>query len=191
MGMDDDDEDNEDDDEPLTLPLNDADKPARKNPEVGRVAVSDKPAEPAVDKPASEKPLADQPAPDKPPAEKPATEAEKPAAATPMKCFRGYCPIVLKDDRKLIEAKADIKAEYRGRMYTFSSIEAKENFEDNPRKYIPASDDIDMVRQTTGDNGIEGTLEHAAWYRGRLYLFSSAESRREFVDAPSKFSVNE
>jgi YHS domain-containing protein len=192
MGMDeDDDEDDEDDDEPLTLPLHDADKPARKNPEVGRVADADKPAESAVVKPMSEKPLADQPASEKPAADKPATEVEKPAAPAPMKCFRGYCPVVLKDDRKLLEAKADIKAEYHGRTYTFSSIAAKETFEDNPRKYIPAGDGIDVVRQTAGDSGIEGTLEHAAWYRGRLYLFSSAESRREFVDAPSKFSVND
>jgi YHS domain-containing protein len=191
MGMDDDEDEDEDDDEPLTLPLNNADKPARKNPEVGRVAESDRPAEPAADKSASEKPLADQPATEKPSVDKPATEVEKPAAPAPMKCFRGYCPVVLKDDRKLIEAKADIKAEYRGKIYTFSSIEAKETFADNPRKYIPAGDGIDVVRQTAGDNGIEGTLEHAAWYRGRLYLFSSAESRREFVDAPSKFSVND
>src|SRR5262245_47778166 len=192
MGMDeDDDEDDEDEDEPLTLPLNDADKPARKNPEVGRVAESEKPADPAVEKPASEKPLADQPASDKPGADKPATEVEKPVAPAPMKCFRGYCPVVLKDDRKLIEAKADIKAEYRGRIYTFSSIEAKETFEDNPRKYIPAGDGIDVVRQTAGDSGIEGTLEHAAWYRGRLYLFSSPEPRRGFVDAPTTLSVNQ
>jgi YHS domain-containing protein len=192
MGMDeDDDEDDEDDDEPLTLPLNDAGKPARKNPEVGRVAESDKPAEPAADKPASEKPLADQPASEKPAADKPATDVEKPVTPAPMKCFRGYCPVVLKDDRKLIEAKADIKVEYRGRIYTFSSIEAKETFEDNPRKYIPAGDGIDVVRHAAGDSDIEGTLEHAAWYRGRLYLFSSAESRREFVDAPSKFGLND
>jgi YHS domain-containing protein len=38
-----------------------------------------------------------------------------------------------------------------------------------------------------GEKGVDGSLEHAAWYRGRLYLFSSADTRREFVDAPSKF----
>jgi YHS domain-containing protein len=188
--MDDEDDDEDDDDEPLTLPLNDSDKPARKSPEVGRVAEADKPAEP-VDKPATEKPLAEKTASEKPAADKPAPEIEKPATPAPMKCFRGYCPVVLKDDRKLIEAKQDIKAEYHGRIYTFSSVEAKETFEDNPRKYIPAGDGIDVVRHAAGDSDIEGTLEHAAWYRGRLYLFSSAESRREFVDAPSKFLVND
>src|SRR5262245_43517895 len=84
MGMDDDEDDeDEDDDEPLTLPLNDADKPPRKNPEVGRVAESDQLSEPVVEKPAPEKPLADQPASDKPAADKPATEVEKPAVPSP------------------------------------------------------------------------------------------------------------
>jgi len=200
LGMDDEDEDDDDDDEPLTLPLNDSDKPARRNPEPARVAEAEKPAEPVVnpgtekplaEKPITDKPLAEKPAAEKPAADKPASEIEKPTTPAPMKCFRGYCPVVLKDDRKLIEADADIKAEFRGRIYTFSSIEARETFEDNPRKYIPAGEGIDVVRQTAGDSGIEGTLEHAAWYRGRLYLFSSAESRREFVDAPSKFVIND
>jgi YHS domain-containing protein len=193
QGMMDDDEDDEDedDDEPLTLPLNDSEKPARKSPDPARVAEAEKPVEPAAEKPATEKPLAEKPASEKPATDKPASEAEKPLTPAPMKCFRGYCPVVLKDDRKLIEAKADIKAEYHGRIYTFSSTEARETFEDNPRKYIPAGDGIDVVRHAAGDSDIEGTLEHAAWYRGRLYLFSSAESRREFVDAPSKFIVND
>jgi YHS domain-containing protein len=191
MMDDEDDEDDEDDDESLTLPLDDSDKPAHKSPEIGRIAEAEKPAEPEADKPAAEKPEVEKSAADKPAADKPASEVEKPATPAPMKGFRGYCPVVLKDDRKLIEAKPGIKAEYHGRIYTFSSIEAKETFEDNPRKYIPAGDGIDVVRQTAGDTGIEGTIEHAAWYRGRLYLFSSAESRREFVDTPGKFVVND
>jgi YHS domain-containing protein len=48
-----------------------------------------------------------------------------------------------------------------------------------------------VVRHATGETGVEGTLEHAAWYRGRLYLFSSADSRREFVETPSRFVVND
>src|SRR5262249_25780794 len=107
MMDDDDDEDDDDDDESLTLPLTDSEKPARKSPEIGRIAEAENRAEPVTDKPAAEKPEVDKPA-----ADKPASEVEKPATPAPMKGFRGYCPVVLKDDRKLIEARPDIKAEY-------------------------------------------------------------------------------
>jgi YHS domain-containing protein len=76
-------------------------------------------------------------------------------------------------------------------LYTFSTLDAKESFDENPRKYIPAGEGNDVVKLTVGETGIEGTLEHAAWYRGRLYLFSSPETRREFVETPSKFVVND
>jgi YHS domain-containing protein len=164
---DEDDDDDDDDDESLTLSSEATSKTAAK------------PVEPAAEKPAKEI------------AEKPAKEVETPAASEEMKGFRGFCPVVLKDDRKLIEARPHIRSEYRGKVYTFSSVDAKEAFDENPRKYVPAGEGHDVVKQTAGESGVEGTLEHAAWYRGRLYLFSSAESRREFVETPSKFVVND
>ncbi len=166
LGIKDDDDDDDDDDEPLTLSTDASGKTAAK------------PIEPLAEKPAKE-------------AEKPAKEIEKPAGSEELKGFRGFCPVVLKDERKLIEARPHIQAEYRGKIYTFSSVDAKETFEENPRKYIPAGNGHDVVKQMAGEEGVEGTLEHAAWYRGRLYLFSSAESRREFVETPSKFVVND
>jgi YHS domain-containing protein len=123
--------------------------------------------------------------------EKPAAEIAKPVVAEEMKGFRGFCPVVLKDDRKLIEARPHIRSEYRGKIYTFSSVDAKDAFDDNPYKYIPAGEGRDMVKHTAGEEGIEGTLEHAAWYRGRLYLFSSAETRREFVETPGRFMTED
>jgi YHS domain-containing protein len=167
LGIKDDDDDDDDDDEPLTLSTEPSGKTALK------------PADPVAEKPVKEV------------AEKPARELEKPAVSDEMKGFRGFCPVVLKDERKLIEARPHIQSEYRGRIYSFSSVDAKEAFEENPRKYIPAGEGHDVVKQLAGEEGVEGTLEHAAWYRGRLYLFSSAESRREFVETPSKFVIND
>jgi YHS domain-containing protein len=171
---DEDDDEDDDDDEMLTLPVEGAAQPPQKA------------AEPAAPRPSSEKPNFERPN-----TEKPAGESEKPSTPGLMKGFRGFCPVVLKDDRKLIEARSHIRSEYRGKLYTFSTLDAKESFDENPRKYIPAGEGNDVVKLTVGETGIEGTLEHAAWYRGRLYLFSSPETRREFVETPSKFVVND
>lgn len=166
LGMtdeDDEDDEDDDDDEPLTLP---ADKPA------------DKPARPE---------------------QKPVEQAPQTLTRTPetspavevAKGFRGYCPVVLKDERKLIEARPHIRSEFHGKVYCFSTAEAKETFDENPEKYVPAEDGHDVVKHTDGKTMVEGTIEHAAWYRGRLYLFSSAETRREFVESPSRFAARE
>lgn len=187
LGMTDDDEDDEDDDETLTLPV---DEP---------VKAAQKPAEPATevsaaerDKPTREiaKPAAESAKPT-PETAKPATEIKNEPVPAIAKGFRGFCPVVLKDERKLIEARPHIRSEFRGKIYTFSTVEAKDAFEENPRKYVPAGDGNDVVRLTSGETGVEGTLEHAAWYRGRLYLFSSAQTRREFVETPSRYVVND
>ncbi len=133
------------------------------------------------------------------PVQKPAERAlptltktpENPPVAEVAKAFRGYCPVILKDERKLIEARPHLRSEYHGKLYCFSSEDAKDAFDENPQKYVPAEDGNDVVRHAAGKAVVEGTIEHAAWYRGRLYLFSSAETRREFVESPSRFVVRE
>jgi YHS domain-containing protein len=119
--------------------------------------------------------------------------SDKPAAAPiPMKGLKGLCPVQLKDDRKLIDAQPGITSEYRGKTYYFSTVDAKKAFDENPKKYSPAGDGNDVVQLTSGEKkAIEGTLDHAAWYRGRLYLFASPESRLEFVETPSKFVIED
>ena len=37
----------------------------------------------------------------------------------------------------------------------------------------------------TGEE-LEGSLDHAAWFQGRLYLFASAETMETFVSAPGQ-----
>jgi YHS domain-containing protein len=108
-----------------------------------------------------------------------------------LKGFRRYCPVLLKDERKLVEANPQFASNYRGATFQFSSAAAKSAFEENPRKYVPAGGGSDVVRLAAGEKGVEGSLEYAAWYRGRLYLFSSAESRKTFVETPSRYVVTD
>ncbi|MSR59908.1 MAG: hypothetical protein EXS05_20090 [Planctomycetaceae bacterium] len=112
-------------------------------------------------------------------------------AASTNKCFKGYCPVMLKDERKLIEARPEFESVYRGKIYLFSSLAARQAFDESPQKYSPAGDGRDVVQLAGGEDASEGTLEHAAWYRGRLYLFSSSETRAVFVETPARFSIND
>ncbi len=206
LGMKDDDDDDDDDDELLTLPVDKATKPPQKTTDQTKERPSTPTVTPTeeIDTPVKDKPLQSIEKPAKEietrasktenpvmAAETPARQAENPASGGIVTGLRGFCPVVLKNERKLIEARPHLRAEFRGRIYTFSSVDAKEAFEENPRIYVPAGDGNDVVRLSGDSARIEGSLEHAAWYRGRLYLFSTAQTRRVFVEAPSKYLVNE
>ncbi|MFN0053106.1 MAG: YHS domain-containing protein [Planctomycetales bacterium] len=119
------------------------------------------------------------------------TKSPAATVAIPASGFKGYCPVTLKEERKLVEARREFSSEHNGRLYSFSSLECKEAFDANPKKYIPAGEGRDVVKLATGEKGADGSLQHAAWYRGRLYLFSSPETRREFVESPNRFSVSD
>jgi YHS domain-containing protein len=197
---DDDDEDLDDkslmDDQPLKLPDLDtpaapAPLPAAAQPRSAAPPVTmNKPAEKPIER-AREPETAPPSRPAERPIEKPA-EKGPPSAPESLKGLKGFCPVILKDERRLVEARGQYNTQYRGKTYTFSSQEARNTFEANPAKYVPVEGGRDVVRLAGGNqNELDGTLEHAAWYRGRLYLFTSEESRREFVETPKKFMRDE
>ena len=42
--------------------------------------------------------------------------------------------------------------------------------------------------KATSDHGVEGTLDHAVWYKDRLFLFSSPESLEAFSANPLPYA---
>ncbi|QDU42843.1 YHS domain protein [Symmachiella dynata] len=105
--------------------------------------------------------------------------------------LKGFCPVTLKNDRDLVDAKPEFEAVHDTKVYQLSSAEAKAEFERAPEEYAPSKGGIDVVKYTLGAGEVEGTLEFAAWYRGRLYLFSSAVTYDAFMRQPKKFAVEQ
>ena len=104
--------------------------------------------------------------------------------------FKGFCPVVLRDDRDLADADAKFSSTYDWREFQFSSAEAKAKFDANPEKYVPVLGGDDVVRAADGEH-VAGSIEHAAWFKNRLYLFGSRESMRKFVTEPARFARDE
>jgi YHS domain-containing protein len=100
--------------------------------------------------------------------------------------FKGFCPVMLTDYRELVDAKLEFTTEYEGRRYWFSSEAARETFMLDPSAYTPARGGIDVVVFDRTGESREGSLDHAVWYRGQLYLFDSAETRAAFAAAPQE-----
>jgi len=119
------------------------------------------------------------------------SKLERIAARKGLKGLKGFCPVVLRDDRDLVDSSAEYTVSYNGRDYALSSSEAKIKFLDDPAKYAPAAAGCDVIHLALTGERQEGSLEHAVWYKGRLYLFSGVETMETFVAAPSSHATDE
>ena len=106
-----------------------------------------------------------------------------------MKGLKGFCPVSLRDDRELVDAKPEYQFTYRKQKFHFSSAKAREKFEANPIRYAPAAYGADVVALTRDKDVIEGTLEYAAWYKGRLYLLGSQANYDAFLADPVQYAT--
>ncbi len=106
-----------------------------------------------------------------------------------MKGLKGFCPVMLRDERELQDAKPDFHSQFRGQKFHFASAEAKAKFDQAPAGYAPAAYGADVVVLIRDKDVAEGTLDFAAWYKGQLYLFSSEETHTAFTNDPAKFAT--
>lgn len=105
--------------------------------------------------------------------------------------LKGFCPVVLRQKRQLIEAKPQFKATYAGKKYHFSSSEARATFEKSPQLFAPAHATQDAVALLDDDKSVPGTLDFAAWFQGRLYLFASQQNLEIFKADPEQYLDDE
>lgn len=103
--------------------------------------------------------------------------------------LKGFCPVVLRDERDLRDALPRFNSEFEGRIYNFSSEEALKKFEASPTTYAPAAGGDDVVLKSDSDEATQGTLDYAVWFKDRLYLFNSKDSLDTFVISPAKYAI--
>jgi YHS domain-containing protein len=98
--------------------------------------------------------------------------------------LKGFCIVALRDERDLKDALPQFRSTYNLRTYHFSNLEAKIEFDKNPKKYVPAYDGNDPVQLSTESEEREGSLDTALWFKGRLYLFVNHEQMQAFQNDP-------
>lgn len=147
-----------------------------------RTRLTAKPANP-VDKP-SLKPLhIPAQAPNAPTSE----NQRKLAEARETAGLRGFCCVALRQQRALIETRPQFHATHQGQKYYFSSLAAKTAFEKAPDLFVPVYQGKDAVALIDEEETLPGTLDFAAWYQGRLYLFSTRENLDQFKESPEDY----
>lgn len=104
-------------------------------------------------------------------------------------CLRGFCPVALRDDRRLRQSLAEFTSEYQGKTYRFSSEEARDRFIANPECYVPFAGGLDVIEVKQGHVS-QGSLDFAVWFRHRLHMFSNADNLAIFRANPRAFACN-
>lgn len=107
-----------------------------------------------------------------------------------LRGLKGFCPVALRDDRDLKNALPEHHTTFQGRTYYFSTADAKTAFEENPKHYAPISGGQDVVLLNEKVTK-EGSLDHAVWFKDRLYLFTSQKTLEQFVATPKEFAISE
>lgn len=105
-----------------------------------------------------------------------------------MKGLKGFCPVTLRDQRELADSRPEFSSSHRGQKFFFASKVALSKFEQDPARYAPAAYGADVVVLTEDQDVVEGTLDFAAWYKGRLYLFGTQTTHDKFISQPDKYA---
>ena len=161
--------------EPRQPPVLDLTEPAKKPERGPRIARPDVPQPRIADR------QPPQPLPVPPNPADAARKMQKIAERAGLTGFKGFCPVALRERRDLVDSLAAYHSTYEGRTYFFSSSEAKAKFDARPEQYAPVSGGNDVILLGNSGQEVEGTLEYAVWYKDRLHLFSSPQTKETFV----------
>ena len=101
--------------------------------------------------------------------------------------LRGFCPVAMQERLALVDSLPQFESVFENHIYYFSSKDAKDKFDANPTRYSPAAGGRDVVAM---NRGVEtaGNLDHAVWYRGRLYMFVNEATRTAFKANPQAYA---
>lgn len=116
----------------------------------------------------------------------PATEQQKLEARIDRDGFMGFCPVTLRDNKTLVDGDPQFTSNFGGERFEFASAEAKATFDADPLRYCPANAGRDIVL-AVGQIDVPGSLRHATYYKNRLYLFRSEQTRRLFEADPTRY----
>ena len=99
----------------------------------------------------------------------------------------GVCLVTLAEKKQLESGRPEFQAQTDKYQLEFASDEARQKFKRNPERYLPAAGGIDVVAQFDWGTDTDGLIEFAAWYEGRLFVFSSRENAELFLRAPQRY----
>lgn len=102
--------------------------------------------------------------------------------------FDGLCIVSAVEGRELVKGSDRDQIKYRGQTLCFSSTENKERFLASPATYWPMLDGACAMTLLEDEKRVPGSLEFAAVFRKRIWLFASQKAMQEFLQNPAEMA---
>jgi len=102
--------------------------------------------------------------------------------------LEGFCPILLCTEENWVSGNPAYSTMYQGHIFRFSSYEALVTFAQNPANYTPVAMGEDIVLRVDRNRRVNGDRRYGAWFRGRIFLFSSQETYNAFESRPDYYA---
>jgi YHS domain-containing protein len=110
---------------------------------------------------------------------------------TPPLALKGYCPVELTRYGRWREGNPRFAVVYQGQIYRFSGSKERQQFLAAPENFIPACGGRDPVVLTKEKRSLPGQVNYCAKYRGRIYLFASEATEKEFQRHPERYFLHQ
>ncbi|MEQ9407489.1 MAG: thioredoxin family protein [Fuerstiella sp.] len=99
----------------------------------------------------------------------------------------GFSPVALVSQRQWIKGSDQFVASHEGVEYFLQSAAEVEMFNAAPEEYIPKLHGCDLVELHLENRATTGAIEYGAFYKGKVFFFSSMENRSRFENNPTWF----
>jgi len=119
-----------------------------------------------------------------------ATAKKTPAARTaPRLGLSGYSPVTLWTRTKWQRGEQKFACRVGAVVYYLASAVELEQFRKDPLRYAPRCAGRDVVQQVEARRQVAGSIRHAVFFDGGLYLFSDAMSLARFRRSPTRYAA--
>ena len=100
--------------------------------------------------------------------------------------FNGTCIVNAIEKREIVAGSPEHTLIFKGQTLYFSSEANKQKFEARPSAYWPMLDGVCPITLLNEDREIQGDLQFAAFFRKRLWVFTTEQNLRQFLDEPAE-----
>ena len=100
----------------------------------------------------------------------------------------GFCPVSMMRDKKWLKGSEEFVGSHDGVDYFFQSAEEREAFFASPEQFIPGLHGCDPVELQRGRRAETGAIELGAFYKGRVFFFTSPSNRSLFKSNPAWYA---
>ena len=100
----------------------------------------------------------------------------------------GFCPVAMMRDKKWLKGSEAFVGSFDGVDYFFQSAEEREVFFASPKQFLPGLHGCDPVQLQRGRRAETGAIELGAFYKGRVFFFTTPSNRSLFKSNPAWYA---